>query len=143
MNYSNFKPDWNKPTIFSAQAYGTKTTVEIDHSDLSLDEVMDAFETLVTGMGYHKDAWKEWILDRAAEYQEEENEKWDEDGGFGEEESVRTIIKSKSDAGIFLDKIKNPPVPNENLKEASTSYKKRKAKSAKDWEDEFEIGGNE
>ena len=79
MNLSNFKPDWNKPSIFSAQTYGTKTTVEIDHSDLSLDEVMNAFETLVTGMGYHKDSWKEWILDRAAEYQEEENEKWDED----------------------------------------------------------------
>ena len=58
MNYSNFKTDWNKPSKFIAEHYGTKVTVEYDHSDLSFDEVMDAFETLVVGMGYHKDAWK-------------------------------------------------------------------------------------
>jgi len=137
MNLSNYKTDWNKPSIFSAQTYGTKTTVEIDHSDLSLDEVMDAFETLVTGMGYHKDAWKEWILDRANEYQEEENDKWDEDGGFGvkpytaddfkrdEEESVRSIIKSKLDTQKFLDALENPPAPNDNLVEAVKEYKKK------------------
>ena len=163
MNVSNFKTDWNKPSIFSAQTYGTKTTVEIDHSDLSLDEVMDAFETLVTGMGYHKDAWKEWILDRANEYQEEENEKWDEDGGFGtkpytyedfkrdEENAVRSVIKSKLDMEKFSDSLENPPAPNDELKEAAEQYnktmkaapKKRKAKSVKDWEDEFELGGHE
>ena len=74
MNYSNFKTDWNKPSKFIAEHYGTKVTVEYDHSDLSFDEVMDAFETLVVGMGYHKDAWKEWILDRADEYREEDAE---------------------------------------------------------------------
>jgi hypothetical protein len=98
---------------------------------------MDAFETLVTGMGYHKDAWKEWILDRANEYQEEENDKWDEDGGFGvkpytaddfkrdEEESVRSIIKSKLDTQKFLDALENPPAPNDNLVEAVKEYKKK------------------
>ena len=74
MNYSNFKTDWNKPSKFIAEHYGTKVTVEYDHSDLNFDEVMDAFETLVVGMGYHKDAWKEWILERADEYREEDAE---------------------------------------------------------------------
>ena len=46
--------------------------------------------------------------------------------------------------------LENPPAPNEVLIDAKKQYdaqikqsKKRKAKSVKDWEDEFEIGGNE
>lgn len=69
-NY-NFS-DMAKHAIFTAQTYGTKTTVEIDHSDLDLDEVMDAFQTLLNGMGYHSDGFKQWVLERAAEYQEED-----------------------------------------------------------------------
>jgi len=67
---SNFTADFKKPAIFTAQTYGTKTTVEVDHSDLSLDEVMDAFQTLLIGMGYHTDALKSWVIDRADEYRE-------------------------------------------------------------------------
>jgi hypothetical protein len=138
-----FTTDMSKPTIITAQQYGTKVSVELDHSDTSLDELMDAFETLIVGLGYHNDAWKEWILDRANEYQEEENDKWDEDGGFGnkpytvddfkrdEEEAVRSFIKSKMDAKIFSDALENPPAPNDNLVEAAKEYNKLKAKSKK------------
>jgi hypothetical protein len=73
-----FKTDMIKPTIITAQQYGTKISVEIDHSDTDLDELMDAFETLVIGLGYHPNSWKSWIVERAAEYDEEENEKWEE-----------------------------------------------------------------
>jgi len=71
---SNFTTDFKKPAIFTAQTYGTKTTLEVDHSDLSLDEVMDAFQTLLIGMGYHTDAFKSWIIDRADEYRETDAE---------------------------------------------------------------------
>jgi hypothetical protein len=132
MNYSNFKHDFNKPSRFTAEHYGTKVSVEYDHSDLSLDEVFDAFETLVTGMGYHKDSWKQWILERAEEYQEEENDKWDEDEKITyedwkqqEEEAVRSIIKSKMDAKTFSDALENPPEPNENLKYAAAEFLKK------------------
>lgn len=60
------------PSVFSAVHYGSKITVEIDRSDLDLDEVMDAFQTLITGMGYHQDAFKNWVLNRADEYREED-----------------------------------------------------------------------
>lgn len=60
-----------KPAIFTAESYGTKTSVEIDHSDLDLDEVMTAFQTLIIGMGYQHDAFKNWVLDRAAQYEED------------------------------------------------------------------------
>jgi len=74
MNYENFKTGFNKPSIFTAQQYGTKTTVEVDHSDLTLDEVMDAFQTLIIGMGYHENSFKNWVIERADEYKEEEIE---------------------------------------------------------------------
>ena len=69
MNNEKFNTNWNKPATFTAQTYGTKTTVEIDHSDLDLDEVMRAFQTLIIGMGYSNDALKHWVLDKAAEYE--------------------------------------------------------------------------
>lgn len=74
MNYKT-----NQPAIFSAQTYGTKTTVEIDHCDLDLDEVMNAFQTLIIGMGYSNDALKHWVLEKAEEYADDElseKEEW-------------------------------------------------------------------
>ena len=75
MNYENFKKGFDKPTIITAQQYGTKVSVELDHSDTDIDELFDAFETLVIGLGYHPDSWKQWIMDRADEYREEEFDK--------------------------------------------------------------------
>jgi hypothetical protein len=66
--------DFKKPTIITAQQYGTKVSVELEHSDTDLDELMDAFQTLIIGLGYHDSAWKGWIVDRAAEYHEEDTE---------------------------------------------------------------------
>ena len=71
---SNFTTGFNKPSTFTAQTYGTKTTVEVDHSDLSLDEVMDAFQTLLIGMGYHENSFKNWVTERAVEYNETDAE---------------------------------------------------------------------
>ena len=66
--------DFIKPTIITGQQYGTKVSVEINHSDTDLDELMDAFQTIIVGLGYHDSAWKQWIVDRADEYKEEELE---------------------------------------------------------------------
>lgn len=71
---SNFTTDFKKQAIFTAQTYGTKTTVEVDHSDLSLDEVMDVFQTLIIGMGYHENSFKSWVIERAQEYNETDAE---------------------------------------------------------------------
>ena len=64
----------NKPSKFIAETYGTKIKVKIDHSDLSLDEVMDAFQTLIIGMGYHENSFKKWVIERAEEYNETDAE---------------------------------------------------------------------
>ena len=64
----------NKPSKFTAETYGTKISVEVDHSDLSLDEVMDVFQTLIIGMGYHENSFKNWVIERANEYNETDAE---------------------------------------------------------------------
>ena len=66
--------DFIKPTIITAQQYGTKVSVEIDHSDTDIDELMDAFQTLIVGLGYHQTSFKNWVLDRADEYRETDTE---------------------------------------------------------------------
>ena len=71
---SNFTTGMNKPSKFTAEQYGTKVSVEIDHSDMDLDEVMDVFETLIIGMGYHADSLKNWIIDKADEHRETDTE---------------------------------------------------------------------
>jgi hypothetical protein len=82
--------NYNEKAVFTGKAYGTEINVTLDHSDLEIDEIFDAFQTIVTGLGFHQDSWKEWILDRAEEYIEEdgwdctdEDDEWDvtlEDG---------------------------------------------------------------
>jgi hypothetical protein len=74
MNYENFKQGFNKPTIITAQQYGTKVSVEIDHSDTSIDELFDAFQTICIGLGYHENSFKNWITQRAEEYNETDAE---------------------------------------------------------------------
>jgi hypothetical protein len=55
--------DFIKPTIITGQQYGTKVSVELDHSDTDIDELMYAFQTLIVGLGYSDSAWKQWIVD--------------------------------------------------------------------------------
>jgi len=128
-NY-NFS-DMKKPAIFTAQTYGTKTSVEIDHSDLSVDEVMDAFQTLIVGMGYSLDFWKEWIMETAAEYQEEEDEKWNDVKASMEQDEQRyeNLRHSTDEAEKRMDIIGQNG--NDGLHYGI------------DDEDEFELGGNE
>ena len=63
--------DFQKPTIITAQQYGTKVSIELNHSDTDIDELFDAFQTIIVGLGYHESAWKNWIVERADEYKEE------------------------------------------------------------------------
>jgi hypothetical protein len=118
----NLKTGFNKPTIITAQQYGTKVSVELDHSDTDIDELFDVFQTLVVGLGYHESAWKQWIVDRADEYKEEE-------------------IENAVDMGIYE--------PNAELRRAAEEYVKLMSETQidealaehnqhEDWSDELE-----
>jgi len=120
MNYENFKTGHDKASKFTAENYGTKISVEIDHSDLSLDEVMDAFQTLIIGMGYHENSFKNWVIDRADEYREtdvedlkekleawkfESNEELENDffGPYDSDEKRMDIIGQNGNEGLHYD----------------------------------------
>ena len=108
----------NKPSKFTAETYGTKIKVKIDHSDLSLDEVMDVFQTLIIGMGYHENSFKNWVTERAVEYNEtdaedlkEKLEAWkfedDDNDFFGQmdiDEKRMDIIGQNGNEGTHYDK---------------------------------------
>jgi len=111
MNYKT-----NQPAIFTAQTYDTKTTVEIDHSDLDLDEVMNAFQTLIVGMGYSNDSLKSWVLEKADEYKEDEPEY--DSAGFGYNDRLDSTLKNVlGDANPLVDEIRSHFVSNDEADE--------------------------
>jgi hypothetical protein len=114
MNFENYKKGFDKPTIIMGEQYGTKISVQIDHSDTELDEIMDAFETIVIGLGYHSNSWKQWILDRADEYRETDAEElkekldaWkfeDDDDFFADwDEQRMDVIGQNGNEGLHYD----------------------------------------
>jgi hypothetical protein len=64
--------EFSQPTILSGKQYGTTVTIELDHSDTSIDEVMDGFLTIVKGLGYLDGTINEWIKDKSKDIYEDE-----------------------------------------------------------------------
>ena len=64
--------DFTKPTILTLQQYGTKVTIELDHSDTDIRELFDAFKSALIGQGYLMDTIEEYIKDTADELREGE-----------------------------------------------------------------------
>jgi hypothetical protein len=137
--------DFIKPTIITAQQYGTKVSVEIDHSDTDIDELFEAFQTICVGLGYHDSAWKNWIVDRADEYKEEAAEEAMYEPSpelrRAAEEYVNTLQPQQIDEafaqhnaheeGFDLDEDDYDDYgrliePNKALKKAAKKYKKTK-----------------
>jgi hypothetical protein len=137
--------DFIKPTIITAQQYGTKVSVEIDHSDTDIDELFDAFQTIIVGLGYHDSAWKQWIVDRADEYKEEEIENAIDMGVYepspelrraaeeyvnmlSEKDIDEALAEHNADEDNDYDDYGQLIEPNEALKAAAKKYKKNKNK---------------
>ena len=138
--------DFIKPTIITAQQYGTKVSVEIDHSDTDIDELFDAFQTIIVGLGYHDSSWKQWIVDRADEYKEEELENTIDRGLYepspelrrAAEEYVNMLSERDIDEALAehnahedendYDDYGQLIEPNEALKLAAKKHKKNKKK---------------
>ena len=117
----------NQPAIFTAQTYGTKTTVEIDHCDLDLDEVMNAFQTLIVGMGYSNDALKHWVLEKAEEYRDDEPQF--DGAGFSYEDNYPShwVSNSEADEDAFISDVAATMAQDEQRYEDSLSVDVPKA----------------
>jgi len=50
----------NKPLKITLEFYNKKISTQVDHSDLTLDELHELWLEIVRGMGYHSDTIKEF-----------------------------------------------------------------------------------
>jgi len=141
--------DFIKPTIITAQQYDTKVSVELKHSDTNIDELFNVFETLLVGLGYHQSNWKQYIVDKADEYKEEEIENALDRGLYqpspelrrAAEEYVNMLSEKDIDEAISehnahedeseFDDYGQLIEPNEALKLAAKKYKKATKKTKK------------
>lgn len=115
--------NFNKPTKFSVTSYGRTTTVEVDHSDVDMEEFLDIMKVLAIGMTFHEDTWKRSIIELGAQYEEEMRD---------EEEEVYqpdpSLVKAVND---YLDTISE--------KELDAAFAEHNAIEEEDeWNDEIE-----
>lgn len=71
MIYSNVP---NPPAKFTASMYGKTVTIELDHSDFDLTELMDVFKGLTIASGFEMNSWNNVIKELSAEIHDTETE---------------------------------------------------------------------
>jgi hypothetical protein len=71
MIYSNTP---NPPAKFTATMYGKTVTIELDHSDFDLTELMEIFKGLTIASGFEMSSWNSVIKDLSAEIHDNERE---------------------------------------------------------------------
>lgn len=118
--------DMSKPTTFTVKHYDKTITIEIDHSDIDLNEVMETFESLTIAMGFSKDGFRDWVKEMADVYTEEDTENKEsfiKEYEY-EQQQLKTHMRfSDEDVRSIINNWQNPPEPNEELKKAAKKYK--------------------
>jgi len=71
MIYSNTP---NPPAKFTATMYGKTVTIELDHSDFDLTELMEIFKGLTIASGFEMSSWNNVIKDLSAEIHDNDRE---------------------------------------------------------------------
>ena len=64
----------NPPSKFTATMWGKTVTIELDHSDIDLNELMDIFKGLTIASGFEMVSWNNVIKDTASQIYDEEHE---------------------------------------------------------------------
>ena len=71
MIYSNVP---NPPAKFTASMYGKTVTIELDHSDFDLTELLDVFKGLAIASGFENESWNMVIKQLSADIHDYERE---------------------------------------------------------------------
>ncbi len=71
MIYSNTP---NPPAKFTASMYGKTVTIELDHSDFDLSELMEIFKGLTIASGFEMSSWNDVIKQLSADIHDNERE---------------------------------------------------------------------
>ena len=95
----------NQPSKVSATQWGKTVTIEVDHSDTDLLELIEMFKGLAVGLEYSESSWRSVIKDLGAMYEEEDTEDlkhklndWKEDDSI--DSFVRGLNESQIDAAL-------------------------------------------
>jgi len=64
----------NKPSSVSATQWGKTVTIEVEHSDTDLLELIEMFKGLAVGLEYSESSWRSVIKDLGAMYEEEDTD---------------------------------------------------------------------
>jgi transposase len=64
----------NQPSKVSATQWGKTVTIEVDHSDTDLLELIDMFKGLAVGLEYSESSWRNVIKELGAIYEEEDTD---------------------------------------------------------------------
>jgi hypothetical protein len=88
MMYSNTP---NPPAKFTATMYGKTVTIELDHSDFDLSELMEIFKGLTIASGFEMTSWNNVIKDSASQIYDEEHE------------IVKEALNTDGDEDMFKD----------------------------------------
>jgi hypothetical protein len=110
--------DFSQPTIITAKQYGKTITIELDHSDTTIDEVFDGFLTILNGLGYLPSTINDYLKDKVVDIYDDEHTiiknalytDDDKDEWFDEEEkySRMDIIGQNGNEGLHYDEDENP-----------------------------------
>jgi transposase len=92
----------NQPSKVSATQWGKTVTIEVDHSDTDLLELIEMFKGLAVGLEYNESSWRNVIKELGALYEEEDTDdlkhklnEWKE-----EDDSVDRYVRSLSESQI-------------------------------------------
>jgi hypothetical protein len=95
----------NQPSKVSATQWGKTVTIEVDHSDTDLLELIEMFKGLAVGLEYSESSWRNVIKELGAIYEEEDTEdlkdqlnEWKEDDSI--DRFVRSLDESQIDAAL-------------------------------------------
>ena len=95
----------NQPSKVSATQWGKTVTIEVDHSDTDLLELIEMFKGLAVGLEYSESSWRSVIKDLASMYEEEDTDdlkhklnEWKEDDLIAS--YVRGLNESQIDAAL-------------------------------------------
>ena len=84
----------NQPSKVSATQWGKTVTIEVDHSDTDLLELIEMFKGLAVGLEYSEDSWRKVIKELGELYTEEDVD--NEIDGY-----VNKLTDEEIDSAIF------------------------------------------
>jgi len=91
----------NQPSKVSATQWGKTVTIEVDHSDTDLLELIEMFKGLAVGLEYSESSWRNVIKELGAIYEEEDTENLkDQLNEWKEEDSIDRYVRGLNESEI-------------------------------------------